>query len=332
MKKISALVLIAIITVSLLAGCGKEAAVKTGLAVISSTASSKSVADDKGTAQIDSTVIAVILDTDGKIAKCVIDTLQTKVEFDGEGELITELDKVFETKNELKEEYGMAKASEIEKEWYEQAAFFAAYVEGKTLKEVKGIKVDEKGYPTETDLTSSVTMNISGYIAGIEKAVNNAKALGAAADDKLGLGIVSNIKNSKSATDSAEGLAQAYSTYTAITTNTDGKITSCIIDASQSDVKFSKTGTITTDAAAKLETKNERGAAYKMKDQSGIGKEWNEQAAAFATYVTGKTISEVKGIAIDDATKPTGTDLTGSVTITVGDFITAIEKANANVK
>lgn len=70
-----------------------------------------------------------------------------------------------------------------------------------------------------------------------------------------------------------------------------------------------------------------------MKSKSGIQKEWNEQADAFAKYVTGKTISEVEGIAIDEAAKPTGSsDLTSSVTISVGDFITALKKANTNAK
>ena len=332
MKKFIALFLIAIMALTIFAACGKEKAVKTGLAVISSTASSKSAQDDKGTAQIDSTVIAVILDTDGKIANCTIDTLQTKIDFDGVGTLITDLDKIFETKNELKEEYGMKNSSEIDKEWYEQAAALAAYVKGKTLSEVKGIKVDDKGYPTEIDLTSSVTMNISGYISGIEKAVNNAKALGASATDKLGIGIVSNIKNSKSASSEGDGLAQAYTTYAAITVGTDGKITSCLLDASQTNVNFSTSGTITTDSSTVHKTKNELGSAYNMKSRSDIGKEWNEQAAAFAKYVTGKTITEVEGIAVDESTKPTGDDLTSSVTITVGDFIDALKKANTNAK
>lgn len=250
MRKIIASLLLIVMALTLFAACGKKDEVKTGLAVISSTASSKSAQDDKGTAQIDSTVIAVILDTDGKIANCTIDTLQTKIQFDGTGMLLTNLDKVFETKNELKEEYGMKGNSEIDKEWYEQAAALAAYVKGKTLSEVKGIKVDDKGYPTESDLTSSVTINISGYIAGIEKAVKNAKALGAAATDKLGIGVVSNIKSSKSASSEGDGLAQAYTSYAAITVGADGKITSCLLDASQTNVNFSTAGVITTDASA----------------------------------------------------------------------------------
>ena len=37
---------------------------------------------------------------------------------------------------------------------------------------------------------------------------------------------------------------------------------------------------------------------------SSIGKDWNEQAAAFAEYVKGMTAEEVAGIQINEATKP----------------------------
>ena len=55
--------------------------------------------------------------------------------------------------------------------------------------------------------------------------------------------------------------------------------------------------------------------------------EWNEQAASFASYATGKTVSEVAGIAVDESGKTTDTDLLSSVTIKIGDFKTLIEKA-----
>ena len=59
---------------------------------------------------------------------------------------------------------------------------------------------------------------------------------------------------------------------------------------------------------------------------SSIGKEWNEQAAAFAAYVTGKTLDEVAGIAVDEATKPAEADLASSVTISIGGFQALLEK------
>lgn len=307
--------------------------VKTGMAVISSLEKSKdAAADAEGTAQVDSVVVAVMVDKDGKIVKAKIDTAQTKIGFNNEGKITTDLATVFKSKQDLGTEYGMHKASSIGKEWNEQANAFAEYIVGKTVEEIKGFKLDDETHLTDEDILASVTMKVGGYIEAIEKAVANAQDLGAKATDSLGLGVETTIDKSKDATADAAGLAQAYTHYVATTFDADGKITSCIIDASQSNVNFDATGKITTDLAAPLKTKLELGADYGMRKNSKIDKEWNEQADAFAKYVVGKTVEEVKGIAIDEATKPTDADLTASVTVSIGSFQSMIEKAKSNAK
>ena len=309
-----------------------EGSLKTGLAVITGTGSSKDAGDEDGLGQVDSTIVALTLDQDGKIVSCVIDNAQTKMKFSKEGKLVTDINTTFKTKKELGAEYGMAKASSIGKEWNEQADAFAAFVVGKTVDEVKGIAVTEEGAPSDTDLAASVTVSVGGFISGIEKAAANAQDLGAQAGDKLGLGVSTNMSKSKEAADGNDGLVQAYSTYTALTVGADGKITSCIIDASQGGINFDGTGKITSDLAAAVQTKNELGDAYGMKSQSSIGKEWNEEAAAYAQYVTGKTLEEVKGIAVTEEGAPSDADLAASVTIGIGEFNTIIEKAVSTAK
>mgnify|MGYP001211641779 CR=1 FL=1 len=308
-------------------------ALKTGLAVVTSISNSKDAGEKEGVAQVDSTVVAVTVDAAGKITNCKIDAAQTKINFSAAGKITTPLDTVFKTKQELKDEYGMKKASKIQKEWYEQADAFAAYVTGKTLEEVKGIALNESGAPADAELASSVTIHVNDFIAAIEKAVSNAQDLGAKAGDKLGLAVETTISNSADATAEKDGVAQAYSMYTATTFGADGRITSCILDASQSNVNFNTSGKITTDLkAANLQTKNELGEAYGMKKASNIKKEWNEQAAAFAEYVKGKTADEVKGIALNEEGKTTEAELTSSVTIHVTDFLTIIDKAAKNAQ
>jgi len=307
-----------------------EGAVKTGLAVISSVEKSKDAGEKDGLAQTDSVIVAVTVNKDGKIVQTIIDTAQTKIEFSKEGKIIPDLNTVFKSKQELKEEYGMGKASSIEKEWYEQANALAEYVKGKTVEEVKAIAVDETGVTTEADLVSSVTIKINPYKEAIEKAVANAENLGADASDKLGLGVITTIAKSKDATADAEGLAQAYSTYTVATFDADGKVTSSIIDASQANVKFDNTGKITTDLAVAPLTKVELGEDYGMKKASAIGKEWYEQADAFADYVVGKTVEEIKGIAVDESGHATEEDLVSSVTVGIVDLKTIFEKAYNN--
>lgn len=363
MKKILAMLLSLVMVMSLLVGCGsttkkeepaatpttapaKEeattapteapattdetataAAAKTGLAVNTSLAKSANAGDADGLAQVDSTIVAVLVGQDGKILDCKLDAAQTKINFSKEGKLVTDVATAFKSKQELGAEYGMLKASGIGKEWNEQADAFAAYVIGKTMDEVKGVALNEEGAPADADLAASVTVHITDYIATLEKAVANAQELGAVEGDQLGLGVSTDIAKSKDASAEGDGLAQAYSYYIATTFNAEGKISSCVIDASQGNVNFSTAGAITTDLTVAPQTKQELKEGYGMKAASGIGKEWYEQANAFAAYVIGKSVDEVKGIALTEG-KPADADLAASVTVHVNAFIADIEKAS----
>jgi hypothetical protein len=306
--------------------------VKTGLAVDTSIANSTDAGEEDGLARADSIIVAVTVNENGKITNCAIDSAQTRINFSKDGKILTPLDEVFVGKQEMGEDYGMVVASSIGKEWNEQAAALSDYVIGKTIEEVKGIALNEEGVPTESELTSSVTMHISDYITTIEKAVNKAENLGAAASDKLGIGLITTIDMSKDATAEADGTAQAYSNIAAVTFNNEGEITSCIIDAVQSNVKFNQEGKITSDLSITPKTKNELGDDYGMKAASEIGKEWYEQADAFANYIIGKTIDEVKVISLDEEGTPVESELVSSVTIHVGPFIEIVEKAFNSAK
>ncbi|HKM03861.1 MAG TPA: hypothetical protein VJZ04_04595 [Lachnospiraceae bacterium] len=209
---------------------------------------------------------------------------------------------------------------------------FAAYVIGKTIDEVKGIAVNEEGYASADDLTSSVTIHVGDFISGVEKAVLNAQDMGAASIDTLGLAVSSEISDSKEATTEADGLAQVNSTYAVITKDASGKITSCYVDMTQSKVNFDTKGVITSDLTVPTQTKQELGDAYGMKKASSIGKEWFEQSNAFSEYVKGKTIKEVTGIAIDETGLAADADLISSVTVHVAPFIEIVEKAVTNAK
>jgi hypothetical protein len=272
-------------------------------------------------------VVGVLVDEDGVIVDCVIDAVQPKAEFSSAGKIVTPLDTTFDSKNVLGDAYGMKKASGIGKEWNEQAAFLADYVVGKTIEEVKGIALDAEGTATDEELLAGVTMHIGPYIAVIEKAVANATDLGAKEGDTLGLGITTNIGQSKDFSADGDGVAVLYSTYALASKDADGVITSAIIDGSQAKVTFDAAGKLIVDVAAEFITKNELGDDYGMKMASGIGKEWYEQAAAFAAFATGKTIDDVKGVSMDAEGVVTDEELAASVTVHVGDFIKCLEMA-----
>ena len=106
----------------------------------------------------------------------------------------------------------------------------------------------------------------------------------------------------------------------------------CVIDVVQTKYNFSATGEITTDLATTYVSKKELGDGYNMRAASPIGKEWFEQAEALEKYVTGKTIDEVKGIAVTEDGYCVDEDLTSSVTMNISAIISAIEKAVNNAE
>ena len=334
-KLISLLVTLALVmSIGAVSAAAQEGSgLKLGLAIDTTYARSKDAsADAAGLAQADSVAVAVLVDADGKIVNVYIDNVQVKMPFTAEGKLGEDFPADAKTKLELGDDYGMRAASPIGKEWYEQIAAFEAYVTGKTAEQIKGIAMDDDTKPTDADLTASVTMSIGDYSAALLAAMEKAVPVAAAATDTLGLGIVAGTDSSKDAADGKDGLAQAYNTYAAVTVNAEGTVTAAAIDSTIGKINFDATGKITSDLTARAATKQELGDAYGMRAASPIGKEWNEQANAFAAYVTGKTAAEVEGIALDDATKPTDADLTASVTVSAGDLKATVLKAIANAK
>ena len=292
-----------------------QGSLRTGLYAVGSLSSSASAGEEDGLIQTDVTIVAVTVDETGVITDCVIDAVQAKANFDSQGQLLTDLTVPVPSKNELGADYGMGSISGIGKEWNEQAQALADYVVGKTADEVLGIAVDEATKPAEADLASSVT---------IAEAVDRAQPLGAQAGDELRL-VTSNSMAAGNAPEGAAGMVETNVNIAAVTMNGDA-ITSCVIDAVQAQVSFDGQGQLLTDLSAPVPSKNDRGADYGMGAVSSIGKEWNEQAAAFAAYVTGKTLDEVAGIAVDEATKPAEADLASSVTISIGGFQALLEK------
>lgn len=333
MKKLLTIALAALLLFSLVSCAGTPTTtpdpadtVKTGIGVIFSNSNSKDPADgEDGVIDTQAYAAAVLVDKDGKVVNCVIDSMQSSFAFTADSEIKTAADTVFKTKNEKGDEYGMKRVSSIEKEWYEQAAAFAVYCIGKTADEISNIAVSE-GVATDADLKSSVTVRIASFQNAVIKAINNAADMGASAGDKLGLGIYGTAAQTvQVAADDKPASAVAYNYYTALTVDGSGKLTSCVIDASQG--KFTvEGGKIATDLQAEIKTKNEFGDDYGMKRASSIKKEWYEQAAAFADYATGKTLAEIKGISLTEG-KVTDADLKSSVTVTVSGLITVIEKA-----
>jgi hypothetical protein len=301
---------------------------KLGLYVGTSLSDSKSAAaEEAGEAKYDVTVVAVAVDEAGVIQSCIIDSIPASVAFDASGVITSDLTAPVQTKNELGENYGMVAWGGAIAEWDAQAAALASYAVGKTVEELKTGAVNESGYAADADLASSATIYLGGYVSAIEAAVANAQHLGAQAGDELRMAVIPGVKSSASADGENAGLAQLDVDVTALSLNGE-TITSCVIDSLQAKVNFDASGAVTSDVAAGFQTKNQLGENYGMVAWGGAIAEWNEQAASFAAYVTGKTADEAAGIAITETTKPAdGTDLASSVTISIGGYLALIAKA-----
>ena len=273
-----------------------------------------------GLAVADSVVAALVLDKSGRIVDLKIDEAKTTIEFTKEGQLVTGLDTNFKSVKELGGEYGLKGASKIGKEWNEQVEAFENYAKGKTVEELKNISLKESGAPDDVDLNSSVTIKVDRFLEAVDKAVRNSKDSKATEKDKVGLSIITKIDSSKSFEDGDDGVAKIDSLYAMTSVGTDGKITSAIIDGTNTDIEFDDIGEVTADFEEERKTKQELGEGYGMKAASSISKEWNEQADAIAEYVIGKTGAELETIEATDDGKAKDVDLVSKATMAISPF------------
>lgn len=329
MKKALSIVLALVMALSL-AACGNSAGAtaKTGMAIVATGAvSGEASADEQGRVQSNSTVAAVLVDAEGKIIDCKIDVAQTGTAYGIDGSVQDAAEVDVRSKMEKGTDYGMTPASPIGKEWDAQANAFAAYVIGKTAAEVEAIpQAGDHNGPDVADLAATCTMDVTEFKAAVVAAVNGAKELGASAGDKLGLGLVTAASGS-AATADADGKIQHDTTFAVTTTNADGKITSNLLNVTQTKYTVSAEG-VAACTTEVVTPKHELGDDYGMRVASPIEKEWFEQADAFMAYVNGKTADEISAIAlVGDHSAPDVADLASTCTMNVADFQSAIAKA-----
>ena len=145
---------------------------------------------------------------------------------------------------------------------------------------------------------------------------------------KFGLGVYTNVTKATSAEGETNGQGNVAITVAAITVDAEGKVVSCALDTADITVAYTADGKAIANDSFK--TKAEQGDSYGMKAYAGAAKEWYEQADAFETIAAGKTLAEIKAL-IAEGGKGTADVISAGCTITVGDFINAIEKAFANL-
>ncbi len=319
LKKVLAVVLVAALAVAACSGGSKSAAVKTGLAV---TGTIEDVKDT--TLTIDVVAAAVTVDADGKIVDVKIDEAQTKPDL---AKADADYGVDLRTKYEKQGDYAMKATSEamgIGKEWFEQADAFMAWAKGKTAAEVRAA-VNAEGKTDDADLKAGCTITIATIAETVAKAVDNAAELGATATDKLAL----NIKTEKYYESNEKNL-QYDSNVAAVTTDADGKITSCLIDAAQGKCAMAD-GKFTVEAGSFISKKDLK-EDYNMKGVSASigaiegGAEWYEQAAAYENWAKGKTAADVTA-AVNAEGKTDDAELKAGCTITISSIAETVAAA-----
>lgn len=217
--------------------------------------------------------IANIIEKDGKISNVVIDRLANN-----------------KSSKELHDNYGIKPVSTLNKDWWEQVAYYEHWI---VENGIDAVNTDEKGHATNPDLISGATINV----AELSYAVKNAM------DGKTREGSYE-IKTGTS-------YSNIWGLYIANVILNDGKITKVLLD------RISNNG---EDSMEKYDN-------YGIKPVSSINKEWWEQVAYYEDWVMKNGIDAVK---YDDNGNATNPDLISGATIGIDDLTLAVLDALKN--
>ena len=337
MKKILAFILAALMVLTVLSACGGEAKDAEKLNFGMGTYAYYGTATDadgetNGEGELIVSVAAVLVDKDGKIVKCDIDSLDTAIAYTSAGAAVAS-DEIL-TKRELGDNYGMAAYGGDNNgdgkvlEWYAQADALEGVIVGKTVDEVKALVAGY--YGTEEVQNAGCTIGIPDYVNAVVNAVENAKASDATASDSLKVSAVT-VTDAKDATADANGAVELEVSIAAVAAN-GGKITVCTTDVVAAEIAFDAAGKALTDTTAELLTKREIGDSYGMAaygtDLNGDGKvlEWYAQADAFEAACVGKTADEAMALVVNGY-QAVDEVQTAGCTMGVADIAAAIVKA-----
>ena len=264
-------------------------------------------------------------------------------------------DKVIETKQELKERYGMTKDKENkEGEWNIQAANFAKYTVGKTIDEVTSKNYKSHYNKDGTEVVTGCSISQKNFTTAL-KVITDTKTFKAPAGKvSAGLGYkvsafadnVLTVTLAGSATDKDGKIYETSINAYQIPVTVDGtKVTEpkIAIDTTKTQTKAenfkghtveSETNKYYTSVLSKRELKELYGMYNKDKPgtegKPATAGEWFTQADNFAKYAKGKVASEIAGKSYKSKHNENGTIEVPGCTITMEDFATAISKSATN--
>ena len=287
MKRILSLVLVLVLALSALAGCGnqdkgnteKTYALATGVAVTETLGSSKVAA----------TAASIVTDADGKIVLARLDCAEYTAYKNGE--LVTTAPT---SKVALGDAYGAG--SMPAGSFAKQAAAREAAVVGKTQSEVAAL-ANDAGYAKDTDLAASCSINIKDLLKAIDNAFKSEHKVtfkSTASTFTAGLSAVGSVKVTEK--DEPASINVKYSATFSTAVMADGKVVAAILDTAEPELVG-----VTADGSASLSyagSKREQGDAYDSYSPMPAGR-WYAQADAYAASAIGKSAADIATLATE---------------------------------
>ena len=287
MKRILSLVLVLVLALSALAGCGnqdkgnteKTYALATGVAVTETLGSSKVAA----------TAASIVTDADGKIVLARLDCAEYTAYKNGE--LVTTAPT---SKVALGDAYGAG--SMPAGSFAKQAAALEAAVVGKTQSEVAAL-ANDAGYAKDTDLAASCSINIKDLLKAIDNAFKSEHKVtfkSTASAFTAGLSAVGSVKVTEK--DEPASINVKYSATFSTAVMADGKVVAAILDTAEPELVG-----VTADGSASLSyagSKREQGDAYDSYSPMPAGR-WYAQADAYAASAIGKSAADIATLATE---------------------------------
>lgn len=155
-----------------------ESNLRLGLGIVSRNTDSIAAGENTlGNAKNLTVVCAVAVDENDVIRKIKFDSVKNNLEFDAKGMFTGDINEPVKTKKEMGYDYGLAKTSDIKKEWFEQISTFENWAMGKTVTDVAALELDENNIPMLEELKTGITIDVSDQIAALKKAYEDARAM-----------------------------------------------------------------------------------------------------------------------------------------------------------
>lgn len=339
------LVLVAVLFV--LSGCSKAPAddstdtntdpapvtYKAGMGSVSSFSNSDVEDGEDGSIEHDTTVCALVVDSEGKIVAVTFNTSQIRGTISGEDATVTLTDDL-RTKREKKFDYGMKDTSASKGviaeggEWFEQVDALEAALVGKNVADIDSLV--SEGEFSDADLVAGCTIHTYDFVNSLKKAVANLVDIGESYES-LKTGMIASHKVSEKDED---GTPIEIDVTMCLAVEANGVLSHVVFDVAQDKMTVDAEGVCETPT--ELPTKREKLEAYGMKETSaskGViegGAEWYEQADNLAAGLVGKTLADACATELTEDTYLVDADLFAGCTIHASDFIKVLNEAAAN--